>query len=270
MEITSSQQIVFPENFPYNIDIWCCGGGCSGWAYKMVTWGGFRVVAGFGQPGAYCNQLNNYQVSGKTLNINIGSGGVSSNQITEQIGQGGNTSITVDSYNILSGTGAKNKGGFALDSNRANPGTGLAGNGGTGAGLADISYGSSYGYAENGLINGATSSHYIAVTNPYGQGDGKDKHIFGDSNRTLCCSSSGGVACEYQGRVLIGSPGSGAGTNTVLSSFSGSGQEIKAGDAVTWGSSGGNCFVDGSGSFSCQSGAGKQGVVYIRWPSQSQ
>ena len=155
-------------------------------------------------------------------------------------------------------------------------GNGRPGGSGGGAAISEELRGDTFTAAGNGGSNGANGQDVeIDVwTASGGKGGGVDTHIFQESSRDLCCGGAGGLAYDDDNgtnHYKMGSSGSGAGTNFFYYDSFRADETFSAGNATTYGSAGGTIML-GQGlasSNTATSGAGKQGVVFIRWPSQS-
>lgn len=283
IEITSSRTIQFPANFNIPVDIWGCGGGASGLVVLNVSVRDISedlALSANGASGAYTFFLKSQDLTNQSLQVVIGSGGSStsvngdSNWDRVYLGKnGGTTSVKIGNGNTTSAAGgtrssmAYTDGGYVKGAN-----------GGSGGGAAAVftekpGYSGTLGRAGNGGQNGGNGGDvsWNGQTIKGGNGKGIDTHIFQDSSRTLCCSGTGGMTyCVYT-NITIGNPGQGAGNNVGDLNSGTSGSNYKAGDGISYGSSGGSLFLKDLKYSTSKgvSGAGKQGVVYIRWPSQS-
>lgn len=274
MEITTSQQIVFPKGFNIPVDIWGCGGGPGGnCIFEHYTSSDYTSMSCGGNGGAYSDLYRNISVTGKTLQITIGSGGTggsdSASTHNRNGGSGGTTNITgLDSSLSFQGGGI---GGFNF--NYTMSGGGNGGNGGGGVGYPVDPISSNVG---NAGTNGGDGEGFIPMagqSNNGGKGQGHSTYIFEDSNRTACCGALGGARIQYMGQpgyiVAKGNNSYGAGevVLSVKSSLGSSG--LNGGNATTYGSSGGSALINEMQNAVHYGGSGKQGVVYIRWPGQS-
>ena len=248
IEITSSRTVVFPEIFNIPIDIWGCGGGGGG---GLILADGRSADYNFyatGASGGYTTLKKNFSVANKTVNIVIGSGGsggqaqgLNYDWNSDGGDDGGITSITIDQEMLTANGG---KGAYAGLGNQP----GKDGGSGSGSGYYNNSQAGSGG-SDGG--DGTGNSNY-----PGGKGQGTTTRKFGESSNTLYCSGSGGCyITEFDETVTNGTSGSGAGN--------------VGNPATTYGSAGGSMGKFSEYRTQYSAGSGKQGVVFIRWPSQS-
>ena len=282
LEITSSRTIQFPASFNIPVDIWGCGGGGSGSNVpEPGISSGDRIMASGGASGGYTLFLQNQLVSGQTVTLTSGNGGASvkasiddGSEFAESGNKGGNTSVKIGNNATQT---AKGGSGAGLDDGTGvaqGGGNGKAGGSGGGAAISKELRGDTFTAAGNGGSNGANGqgAEVNIWTASGGKGSGIDTHIFQDPSRDLCCGGAGGLAYDDDStsHYKMGNPGSGAGANFFQYDSWDKGS-FSAGNAITYGSAGGSIML-GRGlarSDTATSGSGKQGVVFIRWPSQS-
>ena len=286
LEITSSKTIQFPASFNIPVDIWGCGGGASGNIVRNLNSANFAEEGHWamgGSSGANTLFITNQNVSNQQVTITIGNGAgaitlLEENALDSEIEtgrNGGNTSVKIGNNSAISASGGL-CGDYDVDTGVSRGGA-IGKNGGSGGGTGSYYLVSRNEYTmragsggSNGSDGGGTS--YGDRSQKGGTGQGVNTHILRDSSKTLCCSATGGIAFADDERdIVYGTSGQGAGSNYVKYVHTQNGTYI-ADSASTYGSSGGHIVMNGwigrSGDY-LRSGAGKQGVVFIRWPSQS-
>lgn len=249
LEITSSRTIQFPANFNIPVDIWGCGGGGGGGLILLDGSPGDYNHYATGGSGGYTVLKKNFSVANETLKITIGSGGNGGRKrgqnydtATANGGDGGGTSIEIVGKETLT---AKNGRGAYAGRGQENGKDGGSGSGGCYYTATQAGSGGSDGGDGTG-----------SATFPGGKGQGTTTRKFGESDNTLYCSGSGGCfAMAYASSIIYGSSGSGAGN--------------RGSHATTYGSAGGSWGEFSNNGQTYRAGNGKQGVVFIRWPSQS-
>lgn len=283
IEITNSKTIQFPANFNIPVDIWGCGGGGGGGIWKVPNQQPANVGGG---GGGYTKMAQGVFLSGKSLQITLGSGGQGINGVVKHWNEytgttgnsGGNTIVKADNSAIFTakGGGAGEYGGSSTTYNGGNGGSG-------GGGSPSRSKDNKGDYYTNEMCNGGEDGNDAYRGNGMygGTGQKTTTKIFGDSSRKALCSGGGGAACrnDYSPSdsfALYGQGGEGAGDG--YSYLVESDEDMTVPDVVnatTYGSGGGAVALGWKGRENTApdkypySGSGKQGVVFIRWPSQS-
>ena len=290
LEITSSRTIQFPANFNIPVDIWGCGGGGGGSCSILSDYNDEEVWSGLcGATSGYTFLNSGVNVSNKSLQITIGSGGKGETGTADfrtysrnsTASNGGQTKIT----NAITATA---NGGKQADLTSMGSSQNAGLNGGTGGGGLGFSH-SSQAFRGKGTDAGTDGGNAPNVTTDWGtiiggKGQGTTTRKFSETSGTLYCDSCGGMVVGEYGnydfvKTSIGASGPGAGTGICVG-YDGEGDEAyrtsyEAGDATTYGSAGGSIVLFSNKYFNFESdtpvtaGNGKQGVVFIRWPSQS-
>ncbi len=255
VDITVDTTVVVPS-WLTSIDLFGVGGGASG---RASIDGNISPGGG----GGYTTTILKQNLAGKILNINIGAGGVSSvaryGNSAARANPGGTTTITTSDGTKILEAGGGTGGTSALASNGGSGGGGAPEE--NGAGGVDPSFGGSDG--SDGTGSGK------------GTGQGYTTRKFKEANGTLYASGGAG-ARVYGGDPKVGSPGSGGGNAYAKYYQSGNpppnGIILRATDANTYGSGGGGITIKLYNSNweydydpEAHSGAGKQGLVSIRW-----
>ncbi|WP_298016613.1 glycine-rich domain-containing protein [uncultured Dysosmobacter sp.] len=256
VDFTADITIAIPS-WLTSIDLFGVGGGASGYSSIDNT-------SGTGGAGGHTTTLLNQNVAGKTLNIKIGAGGASSvskyGTSSKASNAGGETSVTISGGSkILTANGGKPRSSSSLISDGGSGGGGYPTQ--TGSGTMSSAVGGSDGAAGTGQSAG--------------NGQGSTTRKFGDPNGTLYAGGGAGASI-LSGNTYLGTPGSGGGAAYAHYYGTGSppvtGKIHKGTDGQTYGSGGGACITslkvadwDYDYKPECHSGAGKQGLVSIRW-----
>ena len=268
---TSSTSISFSSRVS-DFDVFCVGGGGSGAAVcgMRASNSRFCEVGASGGGGGYTATARNITNTGAVIRIVIGSGGsavsavlndtdVGGGKGDDQDGNpGGETYVSMGSKicSALGGNGGKSsvsfKNGFCYA-----PGA----DGGSGSGSASGYPVGSSGY--NGGSGGAAGDV------PGGTGQGTTTRAFGESSGTQYSPAGRSAYVNTSGQRSEGTGGTGAGEPEALY---GSSESLSA--AATQGSvagaGGGACAISNSltsseAHFTSRSGAGRAGLVIIRW-----
>ena len=264
---TSSTNISFSGRVS-DFDIFCVGGGGSGGAsvYSYQNDYPERRAVGIGGGGGYAKTTNSVKNDNSILSIVVGSGGASvmaKDPSTSGIANGndgGETYVSRNGIKLCSAPG----GGGGL-SNRIWQREGLNGaDGGSGSGAASypdiISVGAS---GENGE-DGKDAAFIVSGRYIGGKGQGQTTRAFGESSGTIYSPAGGSSIAGYGSVYATGSPGTGGGAAAVSVTE----QHITAKSGTVAGAGGGGAalnYKDSGLNFTATSGAGRNGLVIIRW-----
>ena len=252
VELASSNSLIFP--YAATIDICAIGGGGAG-ARSTASNSDNRPCAGGGGGGYLKNLFNVSVVAGDVLSCTIGAGGSYTWGSGDKNGDdGGTTTVSLNGKQILQASGGA--GGTA----RGNGGRG--GSGGSGGGGSSGT--SSTAYAGVGGSNGGNGETVNGSDGGTGQGTSTRK--FGEADGTLYCGGGGG-ASSVATNVFLAATGGAGGGGSGAAIFS-STDNVRGGDATNYGGGGGgaaNNMYSSSNNNTAKYGAGRQGVVFVRW-----
>ena len=251
LEITESKTIKFS---PSRTQIQYCviGGGASGSALMCDSRSSTNVDACSGSAGGNV-KIGSFNNSSQQLTMTIGSGGASvavkGRDVIKDGISGGETALSIGGSYQRS-LGGKN-GVASLELGNA---IGLSGgDGGSGGGSAGNDYGSYW--ATNGGTDGSDGGKRDGFSSVVGGGQRTTTTFDGQ----MYSSGAGGISRKRNSSYVTGTSGSGAGASVYSSSAS-----VKAGYGFIYGSAGGSAIAT-TASDTCESGAGKQGAVILKW-----
>lgn len=268
---TSSTSISFSSRVS-DFDVFCVGGGGSGAAVcgMRASDSRFCEVGASGGGGGYTATARNITNTGAVIRIVIGSGGSA-------------VSAVLNATDVSGATGDKqdgNPGGETYVSMGSKICSALGGNGGE----SSVSLNNGFCYApgaDGGSGSGSASGYPVgssgynggsggaAGDTPGGTGQGTTTIAFGESSGTQYSPAGRSAYVNTSGRRSEGTGGTGAGEPEALY---GSSENLSA--AATQGSvagaGGGACAISNSltsseAHFTSRSGAGRAGLVIIRW-----
>lgn len=269
---TSSTTVNFSDRVS-GFDIFCVGGGGSGGAAVCIGRSHPNISVGIGGAGGKTATTKGVQNTGQQIQVSIGSGGT---QVTASISDststatgnavsgnsGGETYVSVGGVKKCSAPGGEGgTGRYDYDQFRSAEGA----SGGSGSGAVGWKYSIDAGSSgSNGGDGGPSEYPYNNVTG--GKGQGTTTRAFGESIGEAYSPAGGSVGAWNN--VSIGSPGSGGGQGyaQIPSGTTGS---AAGSQGTVEGAGGGGAAVSKSSSSSVSltatSGAGKSGLVKIRW-----
>lgn len=268
---TSSTSISFSDRVS-DFDVFCVGGGGSGGAACGMRASRSRNCncGACGGAGGYTATAKNIANTGNVIQIVVGAGGAS---VTSQINRtdvstamgtnengrsGGESYVQINANKVCSAAGGEGgNGGHDYSNWVYAPGA----NGGSGSGSA-----SGYPVGSSGY-NGSDGND--SGNNAGGTGQGTTTRAFGESSGTQYSPAGRSAYVDTSGHRSEGAGGTGAGEPEALY---GSSERLSA--AATQGSvagaGGGACVISNSltsseAHFTSRSGAGRAGLVIIRW-----
>lgn len=267
---TSSTSISFSSRVS-DFDVFCVGGGGSGGAAcGMRASSSHRCYCGAcGGAGGYTATAKNIANTGNVIRIVVGAGGASvtsqinRNDVSTALGigengqSGGESYVQINANKVCSAAGGEGGNGACSYDYVYAPGA----NGGSGSGSASGYPVGSSGY--NGSDGGDSGG------NAGGTGQGTTTRAFGESSGTQYSPAGRSAFVSTSGNRSEGAGGTGAGEPEALY---GSSESLSA--AATQGSvagaGGGACAISNSltsseAHFTSRSGAGRAGLVIIRW-----
>lgn len=268
---TSSTSISFSDRVS-DFDVFCVGGGGSGGAACGMRASRSRQCncGACGGAGGYTATAKNIANTGNVIQIVVGAGGASvtsqinRNDVSTALGidadgqSGGESYVQINANKVCSAAGGEGgNGAYGYDSPVYAPGA----NGGSGSGSASGYPVGGSGY--NGSDGGDSGS------NAGGTGQGTTTRAFGESSGTQYSPAGRSAHVNTSGNRSEGAGGTGAGEPEALY---GSSESLSA--AATQGSvagaGGGACVISNSltsseAHFTSRSGAGRAGLVIIRW-----
>lgn len=268
---TSSTSISFSSRVS-DFDVFCVGGGGSGAAVcgMRASNSRFCEVGASGGGGGYTATARNITNTGAVIRIVIGSGGSAVSAVLNATDVGGATGESQDG----------NPGGETYVSMGSKICSALGGNGGE----SSVSLNNGFCYApgaDGGSGSGSASGYPVGISGynggsggaagdvPGGTGQGTTTRAFGESSGTQYSPAGRSAYVNTSGRRSEGTGGTGAGEPEALY---GSSESLSA--AATQGSvagaGGGACAISNSltsseAHFTSRSGAGRAGLVIIRW-----
>lgn len=268
---TSSTSISFSSRVS-DFDVFCVGGGGSGAAVcgMRASNSRFCEVGASGGGGGYTATARNITNTGAVIRIVIGSGGSAVSAVLNATDVGGATGDKQDG----------NPGGETYVSMGSKICSALGGNGGE----SSVSLNNGFCYApgaDGGSGSGSASGYPVGSSGynggsggaaggePGGTGQGTTTRAFGESSGTQYSPAGRSAYVNTSGRRSEGTGGTGAGEPEALY---GSSESLSA--AATQGSvagaGGGACAISNSltsseAHFTSRSGAGRAGLVIIRW-----
>lgn len=268
---TSSTSISFSSRVS-DFDVFCVGGGGSGAAVcgMRASNSRFCEVGASGGGGGYTATARNITNTGAVIRIVIGSGGSAVSAVLNATDVGGATGDKQDG----------NPGGETYVSMGSKICSALGGNGGE----SSVSLNNGFCYApgaDGGSGSGSASGYPVGSSgyngsdggdsggNAGGTGQGTTTRAFGESSGTQYSPAGRSAYVNTSGRRSEGTGGTGAGEPEALY---GSSESLSA--AATQGSvagaGGGACAISNSltsseAHFTSRSGAGRSGLVIIRW-----
>ncbi len=268
-----------------SFDVFCVGGGGSGGAaagFGDST--SFQGACATGGGGGYTKTETNITETSGVFQVVIGSGGknvsaqIRNSSDPESSGayknglDGGETYVMNNDKKICSALGGK---GGKADFQAIN-GSASGADGGSGSGVASYGWGVEdvADSGENGEDGGTLD--YVTFDDVPGDGQGYTTRAFGENDGDVYSPAGGGALVYFRGwasnphgEVHTGLPGSHGGSPNALA-VSSTSATVTANSGTVAGAGGGAAAIGpnkdvGSANYTATSGAGKSGLVIIRW-----